>query len=81
MVSFASDVDIEVGKVLKYRKINPVGEDIYLLPDGSIVTDESKIVKAQRIFLHNYYKPGGRGNHMIVEKYRSCPPDNSSISK
>jgi hypothetical protein len=51
--------DFEEGKVLKYQRANPIGEDIYLLPDGTIVRDEDKIIMAQRIFKHNYYTPGG----------------------
>jgi len=74
---FLSDQDHKVGKVVKYRKLNPIGEDMYLGPDGTIVSDESKIVKVQRIFKHNYYKPGGRGNLRVLEKYRSCPTEDS----
>jgi hypothetical protein len=74
---FKSDMDYELGKVLKRHRLNPVGEDMYLLPDGTIVSDESKIVKVQRIFKHNYYKPGGKGNRRVLEKYQSCPADDS----
>jgi predicted ATP-dependent Lon-type protease len=81
MAGFISEPDYDLGKVLKYRKRNPVGEDMYLLPDGTIVSDESKIVKVQRIFKDNYYKPEGKGAQKALEKYRSCPPDDSSISK
>jgi hypothetical protein len=77
MTGFISEPDYDLGKVLKYRRVNPVGEDMYLLPDGTIVSDESKIVKAQRIFKHNYYKPGSRGSRKVLEKYGSCPPDDS----
>jgi len=31
------DSDVEDGKVLKRRKMNPTGENAYLQPDGSIV--------------------------------------------
>lgn len=59
---FVSDFDYNLGKVLKYQKPNPIGEDVYLDKDGvTIHRDEDKIVKAQRIFKHNYYKPDGRG--------------------
>jgi hypothetical protein len=74
---FISEPDYDLGKVLKYRMVNPVGEDMYLLTDGTIVSDESKIVKVQRIFKHNYYKPGGKGNRRVLEKYQSCPADDS----
>ena len=43
--------------------------DIYLLPDGSLVSDEDKIIKIQRIFMDRYYKPGGKGAKMILSKY------------
>lgn len=74
---FKSDMDYELGKVLKYRRVNPVGEDAHLRPDGTIEFDEDKIVRAQRIFKHNYYKPGGKGNRRVLEKYQSCPADDS----
>ena len=77
MESFVSDDDYILGKVIKYRKLNPVGEDMYLLPDGTIVSDEFKIVKAQRIFKHNYWRPDGPGAKKVLEKYRSCPANDS----
>ena len=69
---FLCDKDWEVGKVLKYRKLNPVGEDAYLMPDGTVTLDETKIIKAQRIFLHNYYKPDGPWARNIKAKKASC---------
>lgn len=71
---FSCESDCDLGKAVKYRRPNPVGEDMYLLPDGTIISDEFKIVRVQRIFKHNYYKPGGRGNQKILKKYAS-PPD------
>lgn len=71
MACFVCDQDYDLGKVVKYHRRNPVGEDMYLLPDGTRVSDESKIVKAQRIFKHNYYKPGGNGSQKVLEKYGS----------
>lgn len=46
--------------LLKKRRTNPLGEDVYLYIDGSISRDEDKIVAAQRIWLHHAYKPGGK---------------------
>jgi hypothetical protein len=69
---FISLKDYEDGKVVKYQRTNPIGEDVYLLPDGAIVRDEDKIIKAQRIFKHNLYKPGGRGYRKALEKFQSC---------
>ena len=77
MEGFFSDQDHQLGKVVKYRRINPVGEDMYLLPDGSIISDESKIVRAQRIFKHNYWKVDGPGAKKVLEKYKSCPTEDS----
>lgn len=62
--------DWEEGKIIKKRCLNPVGEDIYLNSDGTISRDEDKIIAAQRIFLHNYYKPGGKGAEKALEKYK-----------
>jgi hypothetical protein len=77
MEGFISDDDYILGKVIKRRRLNPVGEDMYLRPDGTIVSDESKITKAQRIFKHNYWKADGPGAKKVLEKYRSCPADDS----
>lgn len=65
---YISDEDWEVGKVVKYLKPNHVGEDIYLRPDGKIDRDEDKIIKAQRIFKHNWYRPGGPGSRKSLER-------------
>ena len=44
----------------KRPRRNPLGEDVYLLPDGSIVRDEDKIIAAQRIWKEAVYAPGGK---------------------
>lgn len=67
--SFKSCPDLELGKVVKRLKLNPIGEDIYLNPDGSISRDEDKIIRAQQIFKHNYYKPDGKWAAKILKKY------------
>ena len=67
--AFLSEADYKMGKILKYLKPNPVGEDVYLDPDGvTIHRDEDKIILAQRIFKHNYYKPDGRGARRVIER-------------
>lgn len=71
MDTYKSAPDYEDGKVLKYLKPNPIGENIYLNPDGTITWDEDKIVNVQRIFKHNYYKPGGKGSKKVLKKYES----------
>jgi hypothetical protein len=72
MSYFVCDVDTNMGKVLKYQKPNPLGEDVYLRPDGTIESDESKIISAQRIFKENYYKAGGPWDLKTREKYAWC---------
>ena len=69
MFTFASETDICMGKVIKYMKPNPIGEDVYLNPDGTITKDEDKIIVAQRIFKHNYYKPDGKWAAKNLPKY------------
>jgi len=66
---FRSDFDSRTCRPMKRQKFNPVGEDIYLRPDGSVVRDEDKIIKIQRIFIDNYYKPDGNGAKKIFSKY------------
>ena len=43
---------------LKRHKPNPLGENIYLLPDGSIKKDEDSIIFLQRMWKENAYAPG-----------------------
>jgi hypothetical protein len=43
----------------KRHKKNPRGEDVYLLPDGSIRRDEDAIIAAQRIWRERAYAPPG----------------------
>jgi hypothetical protein len=43
----------------KKPRRNPLGEDIYLLPDGAIVRDEDKIIAVQRIWKERVYSPPG----------------------
>ena len=69
---YKSETDVELGKILKYYKPNPTGEDAHLMPDGTVLFDEAKIVRAQQIFKHNWYRPGGPGAVRTLEKYRSC---------
>lgn len=67
---FVSEDDVELGKVVKRHKPNPLGEDAHLLPDGSVVLDEAKIIRAQQIFKQNWYNPGGPGARRVLEKYK-----------
>lgn len=82
---FLSDTDWQMGKVIKRLRLNPVGEDVYLDPDGvTIHKDEDKIIRAQRIFLQNYYKPDGRGYLRAIERLMenvSGPAQPPPISK
>ena len=55
------------------RPPNPIGEDVYLESDGVTVTrDEDKIIKVQRIFKNNYYKPGGKGALRVLKRLREA---------
>ena len=78
---FVSDPDHELGKVPKYRRLNPIGEDVYLMPDGSIVRDEDKIIRAQRIFKQNYWHPDGRGARRVLSKYVLCGAQGSGSDR
>lgn len=42
---------------LKYFKPNPIGENVYLLPDGTIERDEDKIIFLQRLWKEKAYAP------------------------
>jgi len=68
---FMSEKDTELGKLDKKRRPNPLGEDVHLKPDGSVERDEDKIVAVQRIWKHEYYKPGGKGFFKAIRPYSS----------
>ena len=40
----------------KFRKVNPLGEDMYLRPDGTIEKDIDKIIWFQRWWLNRLYR-------------------------
>ena len=47
-------------RVLEKRpKLNPKCQNVYLLPDGSIIREEDKIIAAQRIWKERAYAPPG----------------------
>lgn len=77
---FVSDPDTNLGKVLKYQKPNPIGEDMYLTRDGTVTRDEDKIIKAQRIFIHNHYKPGGAGARKVLKRLREADAGRVTLS-
>ena len=69
---FVGEKDFELGKVVKKRRLNPTGENVFLAADGwSITKDEDKIVAIQRIWKHEYYKPGGKGFLKAIESYNA----------
>jgi len=73
MELYICDFDTYEGKIVKKFRPNPIGEDIHLGSDGlTLVKDEDKIIKAQRIFKHNYYKPGGKGYLLSKKIFDDC---------
>lgn len=53
----------------KKRRLNPTGENVYLLPSGTVKKDEDTIVKCQRTWIHNAYKPGGPMYHKHLANF------------
>jgi len=69
---FVSEKDFELGKIEKKRRLNPTGENVFLCADGwSIKKDEDKIIAIQRIWKHEYYKPGGKGFLKAIDSYNA----------
>jgi hypothetical protein len=42
----------------KKRRMNSLGEDVHLFPDGSVKREEDSIIAAQRIWRERAYAPG-----------------------
>ena len=69
---FVGEKDFELGKIEKKRRLNSTGENVFLDADGwSITKDEDKIIAVQRIWKHEYYKPGGKGFLKSLESYNA----------
>jgi hypothetical protein len=68
---YTTETDVELGKIDKKRRANPIGEDVYLKPDGTVERDEDKIIAAQRIFKHEYYKPDGRAFQKGLKRFEA----------
>jgi hypothetical protein len=66
---YDAEKDVEVGKVTKKRRLNSTGENVFLHPDGSVAREEDKIIAAQRIWRHEYYKPDGKGFLKAFESF------------
>ena len=67
---------------LKKRRVNNIGENLYLNSDFSIERDEDRIVALQRLWLHNAYKPGGlmyrvKKEKIVWNKDGTCSSSNS----
>ena len=43
----------------KKRRLNSVGENVYLLPDGTVRREEDLVIKVQRIWRERAYAPPG----------------------
>jgi hypothetical protein len=70
MFVYKSETSEELGHARKRKRPNPTGQDVYLHPDGTIEKDEDKIIAAQRIFKHEYYKEDGKGFHAAMKRLK-----------
>lgn len=43
----------------KKRRLNSVGENVYLLPDGTVKREEDLVIKVQQIWRERAYAPPG----------------------
>jgi hypothetical protein len=66
--------DVENGKILKRRRFNQPGDNIYLRDDHSLIVEMDVIKAVQRNFREKYYRPGGVGCQKVLAKYPPPPP-------
>jgi hypothetical protein len=66
--------DVEEGKILKRRRFNPPGDNIYLRKDHTLLAEMDVIKTVQRNFREKYYRPGGVGCQKILAKYPPPAP-------
>ena len=73
-MSFSSEPDVQLGKIVKKTRVNPEGENIYLREDHSLIVEMDMIKKVQRTFREKYYRPGGAGCQKVLAKYAAPKP-------
>lgn len=73
-MSFDSDPDVQVGKIVKKTRVNPEGENIYLREDQSLIVEMDVIKTVQRTVRDKYYRPGGVGCQKVLAKYTAPKP-------
>jgi hypothetical protein len=66
--------DVENGKILKRRRFNPPGDNIYLRKDHTLLAEVDVIKAVQRNFREKHYRPGGVGCQKILAKYPPPQP-------
>lgn len=62
-----------VYKHKKRRKLNPIGENIWLRPDGSILFEMDVIIKLQLRVRERLWAPDGVLAKRLCERYEACP--------
>ena len=71
--------DVDNGKILKKRRFNPPGENIYLREDHSLIVEMDVIKTVQRTFLEKHYRPGGAGCQKVLA--RNPKPPQPSVNR
>ena len=61
----------------KRPRLNPLGEDEHLHPNGSVTRDEDKIIALQRISKEAAYKPGGKMYLKVRDHFYEAQRDDS----
>ena len=58
----------------KRRKLNPPGENLWLRPDGTILSEMDVIIKLQRRVLHRLWHPDSPLTQRLLKKYEVFRP-------
>jgi hypothetical protein len=64
----------------KKRRMNPLGEDVYLFPGGKIKRDEDCIIAVQRIWRERIYAPPGALFAKRGKMYQKCLKNWNSLN-
>jgi hypothetical protein len=62
----------------KRCKLNPPGENLWLRPDGSILSEIDVIIKLQRRVKERLWRPDGPLAKRLLKKYEVYQPSNGS---
>jgi len=70
-----------VRRLEKKPRINPLFQNVHLLPDGTIKSEEALLVSIQRKWKESVYKPGGLMYRKTLKRFRNAAQLNDNVER